>query len=42
MTNNTDIPQQPLLLQRKDYLPIGVVTILQETELVSDSNQLGV
>ena len=35
-------PQLPLLLQRKDYLPIGVVKILQEKELVSDSNQLGV
>ena len=35
-------PQLPLLLQRKDYLPIGVVKILQEKELVSNSNQLGV
>ena len=35
-------PQPPLLLQRKDYLPIGVVKILQEKELVSNSNQLGV
>ena len=35
-------PQPSLLLQRKDYLPIEVVKILQEKELVSNSNQLGV
>ena len=35
-------PQPPLLLQSKDYSPIGVVKILQEKELIGDSNQLEV
>ena len=39
----TQTSPQPLLLpQRKDYLLTGVVRILQQKELVSDSNQLGV
>ena len=37
MTSNTSIsPQLPLLPQRKDYSPIGVVKILQEKELISE------
>ena len=33
---------QLLLLQKKDYSPIGVVKILHEKELFSNSNQLEV
>ena len=36
------LPQLSLLLQRKDYLPTGVVKTLQEKELVSKFSQLEV
>ena len=36
------LPQLPLLLQKKDYLLIGAVKVLQEKEQINEFSQLGV